>query len=59
MTDILCLNLKIFTDLLQSWVGFMKSQINLRQLAENEALKLSKFSVLESKILSSHMKTQV
>lgn len=37
----------------------MKSQINLRQLAENEALKFSKFSVLESKILSSHMKTQV
>ena len=37
----------------------MKSRVNLRQLAENDALKSSKFSVLESKILSSHMNPQV
>lgn len=36
----------------------MKSRINL-QLAEKEELKLPEFGVLESKILQSHMKTQV
>ena len=40
----------MFIDLLQWWVGYMKSRINL-QLAEKEELKLPEFGVLESKIL--------